>query len=312
MPIPPADSAAAMRRLAVDAITGLVVHEFAREGIAAVLLKGLALQRRLYGDRTLRPYGDTDLLVAPSELARAGRALERLGFTLGFDPLMHPLRMPGAHAQEWRRGRDAVDLHWRLPGAEGDGEATWRALAAHRCPIAVGEQPAITLDDARTALLLALDAAHHGEPAGKPLRDLALGLESIAVAHWVEAAMLAAEIGARDAFAAGLRLVAVGEGRAAELRLPAARSATVRLKAGTPPPSGLAVLHLLETPWRAGRARAIRDAIAPSPAFMRAWFPRAREGRRALAFAYCTRLVARSRQLPAAVAAARRARRRSA
>src|SRR3954470_16247013 len=161
MAIAHADSAAAMRRLAVDAITAEVLHEFASEGIGTVLLKGLVLQRRLYGDGTLRPYGDADVLVAPSDLERAGAVLARLGFELGFDPLAHPLRMPGAHAQEWRRGRDAVDLHWLLPGAEAGGEATWRALAPHRRAIAVGGEPTAALDDAGIALMLALHAAHH-------------------------------------------------------------------------------------------------------------------------------------------------------
>src|SRR5690348_9309849 len=115
MQITGADRQAAMRRLAVDATASEVLGGLASDGIESVLLKGLALQRRLYGDGALRRYGDANLLVAPAELARAGGVLSALGFELAFDPLEHPLRMPGAHAQEWRRGRDAVDLHWRLP-----------------------------------------------------------------------------------------------------------------------------------------------------------------------------------------------------
>ena len=308
MRITAADAATTMRTLAVDAMTSEVVHELEREDISSVLLKGLALQRRLYGDGTLRPYGDADVLVDPRELRRAGRVLADLGFELGFDPLEHPLRMPGAHAQEWRRGHDAVDLHWRLAGAEAGGEATWRALLRHRRTITVGGKPAATLDDAGTALMLALHAAHHGLALAKPLHDLELGLEAIAPGDWAAAAALALEIDAGDAFAAGLSLVPAGERCAVELRLPPPRSATVTLKAGHPPPAGLAVLHILETPWRAGRARVIRDAIAPSPEFMRAWFPRARTGRGGLALAYAARLVKRGRQVPAAIVAARRAR----
>src|SRR5206468_12940118 len=115
------------------------------------------------------------------------------------------LRMPGARAQEWRRGRDAVDLHWRLPGAEPSGAPAWRALQRHRRAIAVGDVTATTLDDPGTALLLALHAAHHGSATPKPLRDLELGLA--AIADWAGAAGLAEGVGATDPFAAGLRTV---------------------------------------------------------------------------------------------------------
>jgi hypothetical protein len=172
----------------------------------------------------------------------------------------------------------------------------------------VGGTEAMTLDDTGTALMLALHAAHHGAGVTKPLRDLELGLARIDRGAWVEAASLAVALDAAEAFAAGLPTVRAGVAMAAELGLPAPRSAKARLKAGGPPPAGLAVLFVLDTPWREGRARVLIDALFPSPRFMRAWFPLARRGRAGLALAYATRLVTRARQLPAALAAARRAR----
>lgn len=303
-----ADMGAVMRRLAVDAMTSEVLRALAGQSVPCIVLKGAALQQRLYGSAALRPYGDADLLVAPSEVERAGAALASLGFELRFDPRNHPLRIPDPHAQDWIRGGDAVDLHWRLPGAGADGERTWRALAAHTRPLVVGGAPGVALDDAGIALMLALHAAHHGAGVPKPLRDLELGLERIPADAWRDAAALAREIDAIDAFAAGLRAVPAGEVRAHDLRIGPPRAPAARLKAGTPPPAGLAVLHVLETPWREGRARALLDALFPSRQFMRDWFPLARRGRTGLALAYATRLLTRARQLPSALAAARSAR----
>src|SRR4051794_17064697 len=115
-----AGRAIAMRRLAVDAMTAEVLGAFADAGIPCILLKGLALQERLHGDESLRPYGDADLLVPPGELRQAGAVLAAGEFELRVDPDAHPFRVPNAHAQEWYRGRDAVDLHWRLPGVGAD------------------------------------------------------------------------------------------------------------------------------------------------------------------------------------------------
>ncbi|MBV9945304.1 MAG: nucleotidyltransferase family protein, partial [Myxococcales bacterium] len=59
-----------------------VVDALARKGIAAVALKGPVLAHRLYADPTVRPSTDLDLLVDPSQLDDAARALVPLGYTL--------------------------------------------------------------------------------------------------------------------------------------------------------------------------------------------------------------------------------------
>lgn len=57
---------------AMDALEGA--------GVSAIPFKGPALDRRLYGERGLRAFGDLDLLVRPAESRAAVEALEALGY----------------------------------------------------------------------------------------------------------------------------------------------------------------------------------------------------------------------------------------
>jgi hypothetical protein len=54
----------------------------AADGIEAAVLKGPVLAARLYGDAIVRPSTDLDLLLEPSSLDRAVRALKPLGYVL--------------------------------------------------------------------------------------------------------------------------------------------------------------------------------------------------------------------------------------
>jgi hypothetical protein len=300
--------AAVMRKLAVDAVAREVLRAFADDDVHCILLKGHTLQDRLYGADRVRRYGDVDLLVDPAELPKARAALERAGFARLIDPLTQPLRMPDANSEDWGRGGDAVDLHWRVPGIGAAGAEAWQVLIRHTESMTIGGEPARTLNAEGIALVLALHAAHHGSLEPKPLEDLRRGLDRIGFPAWVDASRLAVELLAVDAFSAGLRMTPAGAALATELALPRPGTWTARVKAGEQPPTALAVLTVLETPWRRGKLAAVLDALIPSPDFMRAYFPLARRGRTGLALAYVLRNVTRARQLPAAIRAVRSAR----
>lgn len=57
-----------------------VLEALGKAGVSVVLLKGIDLVQRLYGDAGLRPLTDVDLLVRPEEAGRAREVLVGLGF----------------------------------------------------------------------------------------------------------------------------------------------------------------------------------------------------------------------------------------
>jgi hypothetical protein len=59
---------------------GAILRAAAERGIRCVPLRGLALAEQLYGDITVRPMGDLDLLVRYQDLSRVATLLADLGF----------------------------------------------------------------------------------------------------------------------------------------------------------------------------------------------------------------------------------------
>jgi hypothetical protein len=298
---------AAAHSLRVDAVTAEVVRALDVADCPSLLLKGAALRDALYGDGALRTYGDSDLLVSPSDLARAAEVLRELGFALVLDHREHT-NVAQPRAQEWLRApNDHVDLHWQIAGVEAPASEAWDVLWARSVALEVGRAQVRVLDRVGIALMVALHAAHHGTTVAKPLADLERALDQISTADWQEAAALARALDATEAFGAGLRLVPAGAQLAHALGVGAGVSSVVSLMASSQPPGALGLLRALDA--RGARARTVREALFPSPAFMRATYPGARGGRGALVIAYANRLSARVRSLPRAVAAVRAARR---
>jgi len=301
--------AVAMRTLRVDAMTAEVVRALGSAGCRSILLKGPSFRRELYDAGSPRPYVDSDLLVSPADLERAGAAVAALGFRMVMDHRDHA-SVSEPHAQEWERdGRKNLDLHWRIAGVGVPAEDAWETLLAHAVPIAIGGATGETLDRPGLALLVGLHAANHGRARERSLDDLERALERFDAHEWSEAARLAAELGASEAFAAGLRLSEGGSRLAEVLALPAPGSARRRLLHASPPPGSFGLLRILESGTLRERARALRAELLPAPALMRTRDERAARGGAGLAFAYVERVASRAWHLPAAVRAVGRSRR---
>ena len=205
---------------AVAALTGL-----GSAGVEAVLLKGPALERRLYSEGETRGYSDIDLLVPHRDLAVARDALSALGYVeaekvLGIDDVAGV-----QHSEIWARAGEArapllIDLHWRLDRCEAPDDLIWDALLASRGSIELGDQEAAVLGDDGLALHLALHAAQHGPDDAKAIGDLARGIERWPPEVWRAAARLAEAVQGVSAFAAGLRLLPEGARLARQLELP--------------------------------------------------------------------------------------------
>lgn len=115
-PIRAAAMSGALANAARLARFGPLVRELDAAGVAPVLFKGLALDHA-YPGPNLRPLGDFDLVVRPSERARAVEVLSR-GATGRSLPRGGQFRYPGAGAGI---PGAAVDLHDGLPAVYGLG-----------------------------------------------------------------------------------------------------------------------------------------------------------------------------------------------
>jgi len=283
----PSPLAAAAFCLFLDGVTASVVNAWRAEGIESILIKGPTVAEWLYRDDRVRPYGDSDLLVRPTDNAAAQAVLGDLGFTrheiLGAEP--------SKHTTTWRRERDGaeVDLHHALFGSWVPPERQWELLrGGYTEPMQVGGTTVLAPTTPARALLVALHAAQHREHAvEKPVEDLRRAIAVGDREMWEQAASLADDLDAVRHFADGLALDPDGaelaltlHGAGAYLRAPAfARSGVVWLERIAGAGSGRT------------RARVLCDAVFPAPNALRRWMPLARRGRRGLAAAYVVRNV---------------------
>lgn len=106
---------AVRRQHAIRTLVGLrerdqVLRALAEADVPCLVLKGGALARRWYGDVSLRPLADIDLLVRPSDVDRARQILQTIGYRRGTKggPSYHdpPLALPGSPS--------SVELHYEL------------------------------------------------------------------------------------------------------------------------------------------------------------------------------------------------------
>lgn len=113
-----------------------VLDALAAHGIAALPFKGVALAAVAYGDPTLRPSRDIDVLVHTDEITRAITALGALGYRLGetFGPRVMA-RCFATYGQDILHapGRLPVEPHWTFAPStlaiDIDVEAMWRRQA---------------------------------------------------------------------------------------------------------------------------------------------------------------------------------------
>lgn len=290
--------------MGVDAVTAEVTQAFSDAGVPSLLLKGPTIARWLYDEEHPRSYADTDLLVDPARLEVAAATLRGLGFRRHFRPGRHAgLEAPPAYT--WTRAPFSVDLHDGIPGARGDRQQAWDTLSADASELRVGGQTVRGLG--RHALLahVTLHAAHHGPPVAQPLTDLGRALAHATIDDWATAARLADEIGASDAFARGLGLLAEGRQVLIELGIDY-RELPSRLYELERVPLTAGLGRLAAAPGALSRVSIVMDELVPTREFMWWWAPLARRSRRGLAAAYLWRLAYMAWRLPWAVVAWRR------
>ncbi|MGA9285529.1 MAG: nucleotidyltransferase family protein [Solirubrobacteraceae bacterium] len=279
------------RNFAVDALTAEVAGVFGREGIETIVLKGPVLARWLYPGE-VRPYVDSDLMVARENRAPAVGVLERLGFAEHLPWMPTPLSLdPGGTAFN-RPGEGMVDLHCQLPGLDGDPDAIWsRFVADAERQVIAGVE--LRVPDRDTVLLhVVLHAAHHADHGGgKPLEDLRRALARAEESEWLRALELARAYCGVPAFAAGLLLLPEGGDLARGLNLGEVRSLQHEIRReNNVIAEELYILLCANAGVGLKLATAISD-LFPRPDYMRWWSPLARRGKLGLAGAYVWRAM---------------------
>lgn len=278
----------------LDRAAAEALAAFEKAGVAALLLKGPVLARRLYRPGEHRGYLDIDVLVDPCRLERARAALAELAYDIdgsestGVDDFLGVL-----HAEGWaNRSGCVVDLHWRLAGCGmAPGEA-WELLYRGRETIEIGGRATSVLGGDALALHVATHAAQSGPDDAKAIGDLARALARWPIERWRAAARLAGALAATEAFGAGLRLLPEGVAMADEFGLPASDHLSWIIRHRAARPRGtFHVRGLIEAPGWGARAEILRRSLLPKRAWITDQMPWARRSGPALVAAYARHLV---------------------
>jgi putative nucleotidyltransferase-like protein len=91
-----------------------VVDSFAAHAVPAIAIKGPALAIAAYGDVAMREFVDLDFMVRLSDLPRAAKALEQVGFSSTYRAEVVESGFFPDTTLDFVREDSAVDLHWSL------------------------------------------------------------------------------------------------------------------------------------------------------------------------------------------------------
>lgn len=109
-----------------------LIDALERVGIPTLVLKGVPLALRYYGDTGLRPMGDADLLIPAARAVDVLPVIEKAGWTLRNPNDTWPPRFTASRSFAGPLGLD-LDLHWHVLHealGPGDDETFWRAAQA--------------------------------------------------------------------------------------------------------------------------------------------------------------------------------------
>ena len=228
-----------------------------------LVLKGLPLAQRLYGDPFVREAGDIDLLVAPESFAKSREAVLATGFwpEMSFDETPARVRWAQRVRKEetFVRNDIRLELHRRVLGNPHYFDAPFAKFHERRAWVAIGGERYPTLPPDEELVYLMCHGAGHGWMQLKWLCDVALCLKG---SDEAELARIAA------------RCRQAGIGAVWNSALAACRALGVESSAGTADGRrGEAVARMLPEVWRRGRwpplwrKVALRAALKPNLRF---------------------------------------------
>ncbi|MFC7452118.1 nucleotidyltransferase domain-containing protein [Insolitispirillum peregrinum] len=154
-----------------------LLGELTAAGIPALVIKGLPLSQKLYGDPFQRSAGDIDLLVPPDRYAEAHQVLISAGYLrLDSGDTVLPSRAVQSHSKDfsYRRGELVLELHVRLGEDPSSPEASFDVLWHRRDEVMLAGSPVACLGQADLLPYLLDHGARHGWDRLCWLADIAL------------------------------------------------------------------------------------------------------------------------------------------
>lgn len=283
--VPSPDLVVAARMLLLDRAAGSASDRLRSNGIDCILLKGAAIASWLYHDR-VRPYLDVDLLVSPAQFERAAEVLAELGYVHWLEGAAAAELGPKERELFGPEGV-CIDLHLGFVGVPGPPQRCWDILAQRTVCFMLADHTEVqVLDIPARTMHLALHAAQNGPIDVKAITDLERGLAQVERVHWEAAAALAKELGAIEAFAAGLRLVPAGVQLAEEFALPKRMTVELLLRTRSAPQQALFFERLREARGARRKVALVTRKLFPTATYLRTHVPMAQHGRTGLWLAW--------------------------
>ena len=167
-----AHAANALRNALLFEDLAAILASAERNRLDVIVLKGAALAETVYGDRSLRPMRDVDLLIRDEHLVEFEQHLATRGYVLGRE---------WARARQWHRDHDyhlayykrpdglptaSVELHWHLESPLWPFHVDLEGLWMRAVPATVAGVRTKVLSAEDTLLHLCVHACKHKLTAG--------------------------------------------------------------------------------------------------------------------------------------------------
>ncbi len=287
---------------------GRLLLAFEAAAVPVLAIKGAALAYTVYPEPWLRPREDTDLLVRPADVVRAGVVLAAAGFHLVPRQRGRIVTNQQLYVRSDPPGRrDAIDLHWKIADpAPFANLISFDELLRAGAAVA-NASPAFRVPSTGHSLLLACWhlIAHHSRDRGDRERLLwlydihllanALTEGGRGVVIEVAARTRTADVCATALTIASRQFASPGAGALLE-QLPQSasdRSTTPYLR-GNARRVDLLVADLRALPGWRSQVRLVREHLFPPAAYMRATYPQTSPV--LLPFLYVRRIVGGARR----------------
>jgi len=145
---------------------GKILKAFTEAGIDTILLKGALLGEKIYGNSSLRPFGDLDLLVRRGDLHKIKGEMRKLGYrALAFPTELHERlyqeqAMMEAHYRKDGNGPN-VDIHWDIQAVSSPLQIDIGEFWKRAMPTRVAGADALSLSPGDILLHLCLHLMEH-------------------------------------------------------------------------------------------------------------------------------------------------------